>query len=121
MRVDLQEALRVHRLVDHAVPLTTERVALVATELASNALKHGRPPAVVRLLRAGGHFILDVADQDRDNVPEVNAGDDTSEGGRGLHIARALGTEICWYLTGDGKHVWVSFPIDPARAENGDD
>lgn len=120
MRIDLKEALREHRLVDHSALLTMERVALVATELASNALKHGRPPAVVRLLRADGHFILDVADQDRNDLPEVNLSEDSAEGGRGLYIARSLAAEICWYATEHGKHVWVSFLIDPALAHDGD-
>jgi hypothetical protein len=115
LRTDVRTALLVFRLVDrellHELP---ERVVLVATELAGNALRHGRPPAVVRLLRADGHFILDVADHDPATAPKLAAVHDANGGGRGLHIARSLSLEVCWYATEVAKHVWASFPMNPA-------
>jgi serine/threonine-protein kinase RsbW len=111
LRADLKEALRRHRL---GSPEVAEQVGLVATELAGNALRHGRPPAVVRLLRAHGCFILDVADQDLDSTPKL-ANAHHGDGGHGLRIARSLSTEICWYATELHKHVWASFPA-PAGA-----
>jgi serine/threonine-protein kinase RsbW len=111
LRTDLHQALRQHELIAPTAPWeVADRVALVATELAGNALRHGRPPAVVRLLRVDHQFILDVADRDRDSVPELANAGDGQAGGRGLHIARSLSTEICWYVTDQHKHVWASFP-----------
>jgi serine/threonine-protein kinase RsbW len=107
LRADLQAALRRHRL---GSPEAAEQVGLVATELAGNALRHARPPAVVRLLRAHGCFILDVADRDLDSAPKLASDRHGRDGGRGLHIARSLSTEICWYATERHKHVWASFP-----------
>jgi serine/threonine-protein kinase RsbW len=114
MRIELREALQAHRLAAHTESPVAERAALVATELAGNALRHGRSPAVVRLLRVDSRFILDVADQDRESVPEPAAGAHTDHGGRGLHIARSLAGELSWYTTEHAKHVWVSFPAGAA-------
>jgi anti-sigma regulatory factor (Ser/Thr protein kinase) len=99
MRIELREALKAHRLAAHTASPVAERAALVATELAGNALRHGRSPAVVRLLRVDSRFILDVADQDRESIPEPAAGAHTDHGGRGLHIARSLAGELSWYTT----------------------
>ena len=46
-----------------------EKVVLVATELATNALRHGLPPTIVRLGRHDRVFVLDVADHSPDVVP----------------------------------------------------
>jgi serine/threonine-protein kinase RsbW len=119
MRADLREVLRTHRLADHSASQVAERAVLVVTELASNALRHGRPPAVVRLLRADGCFIVDVADQDRENVPEPATGGHTDDGGRGLLIARSMAGEVCWYTTEDAKHIWASFLTEPAVDRDG--
>jgi serine/threonine-protein kinase RsbW len=113
MRIELHEALRAHRLTTQAPSPVAERAALVVTELAGNALRHGRPPAVVRLLRVEGGFILDVADQDRENIPAPAAGAHTDHGGRGLLIARSLAGELGWYTTEHAKHIWARFPADP--------
>ena len=111
LRLGLRAALTEHRLIGPARPdETADRVILVATELASNALRHGRPPAVVRLLRGDGEFYLDVADQDRTGGPELAGVHRPGVGGRGLHIARTLARELCWYATEDTKHIWASFP-----------
>ncbi|AGZ41771.1 ATP-binding protein [Actinoplanes friuliensis] len=88
-----------------------ERIVLVATELASNAIRHGRLPADVRLLRGDGEFILDVADSDLTGVPLLANAHHADSGGRGLQIARTLAGELCWYATDTDKHVWASFPI----------
>jgi serine/threonine-protein kinase RsbW len=110
LRTDLYEALHAHRPVDEVA----ERIALVATELASNALRHGLPPVVVRLMRGDGCFIIDVADRDVAGVPTLADADQAQDGGRGLQIARSLSLELCWYATERTKHVWASFPASPA-------
>jgi anti-sigma regulatory factor (Ser/Thr protein kinase) len=119
LREVLREVLREHRVAGRSVSPVAERAALVATELTSNALRHGRPPAVVRLLLADGCFILDVADEDRANLPEPVAAEYTDDGGRGLHIARSLAKEVGWYTTEHAKHIWALFPVDSAVDDDG--
>jgi anti-sigma regulatory factor (Ser/Thr protein kinase) len=112
LRLGLRSALPAHRLVDPAAPdEAVDRVVLVATELASNALRHGAPPAVVRLLRGDDEFLVDVADHDLAGVPALARVHGSGVGGRGLHIARTLSREVCWYATATTKHIWASFPI----------
>ncbi|WP_320068107.1 ATP-binding protein [Micromonospora sp. RTGN7] len=87
-----------------------ERVVLVATELATNALMHGLPPTTVRLLRDDDVFILDVTDHDLDTVPELADARPLDAGGRGLQLARAFSLNVGWYATNGTKHIWASFP-----------
>ena len=90
-----------------------ERMVLVATELATNAIKHGRPPTVIRLLRSEDQFVLDVADRDLDNLPELRDTRPVNAGGRGLLLAQMFSLEVGWYATEDAKHIWASFPMHP--------
>jgi anti-sigma regulatory factor (Ser/Thr protein kinase) len=111
LRADLHKALAGHRLAEDG----TGPIVLVATELASNALRHGLPPAMVRLLKSDDQFFLEVADRDLASVPKLAEAHPSVGGGRGLHIARSLSVEVCWYATEQFKHVWASFP-DPAAS-----
>jgi serine/threonine-protein kinase RsbW len=87
-----------------------ERVAVVATELATNALRHARPPTVVRLLAAAGLFVLDVADHHVDTPPGIDRGRAFGDGGLGLLFASRLSLDTGWYTTATTKHVWATFP-----------
>jgi serine/threonine-protein kinase RsbW len=86
-----------------------ERLMIVATELAGNALRHGSPPAVVALLQADGRLILDVVDNDPDRRPAIDEARAAGDGGLGLPMAARLAEEVGWYPTGTGKHVWALF------------
>lgn len=111
LRHSLQDALDGGRDELDEVP---EKVALVASELATNALRHGLPPTVVRLLRSDEAFVLDVADHDTGVIPQPEDEDADSEGGRGLQIARRLALDVGWYAADTTKHVWAQFAA-PAR------
>ncbi|MCA2212893.1 ATP-binding protein [Jidongwangia harbinensis] len=87
-----------------------EKMVLVATELASNALRHGLPPTVVRLCRAGDDFVLDVSDRDPRIIPEFAEARPPGAGGMGLQVARKLALDIGWYVADHTKHVWAKFP-----------
>jgi serine/threonine-protein kinase RsbW len=87
-----------------------DRMAVVATEFATNALKYGGPPAVVRLYRTGDSFILDVADRDLGRLPEYAEARPLGEGGLGLPLARALAHRVSWFVTDVAKHVRAWFP-----------
>ncbi|GAA0571713.1 hypothetical protein GCM10010172_65240 [Paractinoplanes ferrugineus] len=86
-----------------------ERMLLVATELATNAICHGLAPTEVRLLRAGEMFVLDVTDHDPDTVPAPTAASPQDMGGRGLALAQSFALDVGWYSTPSTKHVWATF------------
>jgi serine/threonine-protein kinase RsbW len=93
-----------------------ERIGLVMTELAGNALRHGKPPVLVRLLSDDGCYILDVVDCAPDRLPaQPEQRQNLGAGGRGLRIALSVAQEVCWHVDGDSKHVWASFPLHRTR------
>ena len=93
-----------------------ERMAMVATELAGNALRHGLPPVIVRLLRDADCYIVDVSDHAGNLAPQLPSPPPQAHaGGRGLFIAQSLADELCWYPQQRTKHVWASFPAPPVR------
>jgi two-component sensor histidine kinase len=95
-----------------------QQIGLVATELGGNALRHGSPPIVVRLLRDDDCYILDVSDHDPHRGPEAaDSPQQPRAGGRGLHIVRSLTLQLCWYRTETVKHVWASFPMPQPHRE----
>jgi len=88
-----------------------EKVALVATELATNALRHGLPPTIVRLGRHDRVFVLDVADHSPEVVPHYVDDRPPGAGGLGLRLAHKLAFDLGWYIENDTKHVWAEFPV----------
>jgi anti-sigma regulatory factor (Ser/Thr protein kinase) len=89
----------------------TERLMIAATELAGNALRHGQPPSVVVLLRADGHLIIDVIDNDPTTQPTIDPHRPPGTGGLGLPLTQRLAQDVGWYPTGTDKHVWAQFTI----------
>ncbi|MFF5297717.1 ATP-binding protein [Paractinoplanes globisporus] len=88
----------------------TDRITVVANELATNALRHGLPPTVVRLMREGDRLIIDVADHDRDGEPRIAVDRPLGAGGLGLQLTRTYAADVGWYSTEVTKHIWASFP-----------
>ncbi|MFI6160573.1 ATP-binding protein [Micromonospora sp. PTRAS2] len=120
LRASLHEALTGHALAEgEELDDIPERIVLVATELATNALLHGLPPTTVRLLRDDDLFILDVADHDLTTVPELADTRPLGAGGRGLQLARAFSLDVGWYATEGTKHIWASFPRREADEAGG--
>jgi serine/threonine-protein kinase RsbW len=112
LRAGLRRAVRAYAR-EAALDLTdlTERLMIAATELAGNALRHGRPPTVVALLRADGHLIIDVTDTDPTTRPTVDPDRPLGSGGLGLPLTERLAEEVGWYPTATDKHVWAQFTI----------
>ncbi|GEL98311.1 ATP-binding protein [Cellulomonas terrae] len=91
------------------------KLVLIASELATNALRHGRPPTIARLLRDGESFLLEVTDHDPDVAPVYAGKRVRGAGGLGLHMARQLSVEVGWYATSTDKTVWAIFEnVEPA-------
>ncbi|WFE38191.1 ATP-binding protein [Micromonospora sp. WMMD998] len=110
VRASLRDALNRHGLVQgEDLDEVPHMVLLVATELASNALRHGRPPTIVTLLATDDRFLLDVADHDVSSVPELSDISPTDSGGRGLFLAQSISLDVGWYATGSSKHIWAAF------------
>ena len=86
-----------------------ERLAVVVSELAGNALRHGRPPTVVELWRVDGLLIIDVRDNDPEGRPTVEERRAPGAGGLGLALVERLAQDVGWYRTDTGKHVWAAF------------
>ncbi|MDO8147789.1 ATP-binding protein [Isoptericola sp. b515] len=106
MRAGLQE--RLGEGGPETAESTAEKLVLIASELATNAVRHGLPPTVVRLLGDGQVWLLDVADHDLSTPPRLAGDRDPGHGGLGLMIARRLSLAVGWYTTDQSKHVWAT-------------
>ncbi|MFD1364453.1 ATP-binding protein [Actinoplanes sichuanensis] len=111
LRHEVQQAV-----LDGVVPAAdpadlAERLVIVVTELAGNALVHGRAPVLVMLHRSNGDVVVDVVDGDRESVPVVDDRRASGEGGLGLVLTQRLAGRVGWYPTVAGKGVWASFSL----------
>ncbi|SNY74771.1 ATP-binding protein [Paractinoplanes atraurantiacus] len=93
----------------------SDTLLVVATELASNALRHARSRAVVALLRRPDAVIIDVADRDPRGRPAVDARRPKRSGGLGLRLTERLALDVGWYPAVGGKHVWARFALPASR------
>lgn len=87
-----------------------QHLALVTTELATNALKYGVRPGVVRLHRLPSGWIVDVADGRADQAPRPQRPQPGRPGGNGLLIVSTLSVRWGWYVDSNStprKHVWA--------------
>ena len=102
-------------------------VAVVVSELLTNALRHGLPQAPAQA-RAGaaprsrwpvrlglvqpGHFVLCAVADPSPRLPEPKEPDYLAESGRGLHVISALSDRWgCTAPTEAGKVVWALFSV----------
>jgi len=97
-------------LAAHGLPHLAEAAELLATELVSNAVRHTKGPAAIRLRWEDRVLRIGVWDADP-TPPEPPAYTDAdAEQGRGLALVRAWADDWGWFplpRTGDsGKYVW---------------
>ncbi len=87
------------------MPSFLDPVALVATELVTNAFRHGRPPIWMRLHRNSELLKLEVGDaKPKNDSPGLPGPSLTAESGRGLMLVRALSEDFgIDPVPGDGK------------------
>lgn len=86
-------------------------MALLATELATNALKHAGGKAAVRLRLHEGRALLEVDDRSERRPVPRRVGNGVEEG-RGLLLVKSLAADWGWSPRSQGgKTVWASFKL----------
>lgn len=88
-----------------AVQEVRETVALLVSEVATNALVHGSGDVEVSVAVRDGLLRVEVSDASTDS-PVPRSADPDAEGGRGLALVDALSTAWGTDLTPTGKTVW---------------
>ncbi|MFD8593565.1 SpoIIE family protein phosphatase [Kitasatospora sp. NPDC059646] len=111
LRRDPSEVARARKLV--AATLTEwglEEAAfvteLVVSELVTNAVRYGRPPIGLRLIRDGGVLICEVSDGSS-TAPHLRRARTFDEGGRGLLLVAQLCRNWGTRHTARGKTIWA--------------
>ncbi|MBD8079423.1 ATP-binding protein [Cellulosimicrobium arenosum] len=117
LRADLHRTLTANPMPqDHRLDSVPERLVLVASELATNALRHGNPPIRVRLLSDGREIAVDVIDHSPEQAPVVAGRRAPGAGGFGLVLACRAARDVGWFRSGVGeKHVWARFDVPAYR------
>ncbi|SOE03627.1 ATP-binding protein [Blastococcus haudaquaticus] len=90
----------------------SERVVLIADELASNALRHGGAPVAAALGHAGSQRLLAVSDSSMEVPPMPAQGRDPGLGGFGLYLVADLSSSHGWYRERGTKTVWAVIDAD---------
>ncbi|MEV8607085.1 ATP-binding protein [Amycolatopsis sp. NPDC051373] len=98
----------------YAVAEQVDDVIAVLDELASNALKHGAPPVLVRLRHRQGFVRVEVSDGSAELATPRTP---TAEGGRGLYLIEGLSHSWGQRPSATGKTVWAEtvLDVDPGR------
>jgi signal transduction histidine kinase len=94
----------------------SERLVLIADELASNALRHGGSPVATALSRTGDQWLVAVSDASADVPPAPAVGRDPGHGGFGLYIVADLAARHGWCVARGTKTVWAVVPATPSSS-----
>lgn len=95
----------------HDLPLLTDDVTLVASELATNAVTHAGTPFTVTITAFADAVVLAVTDGSATSPVPVDA-QDLDAAGRGLTIVDIVSRD--WGVVandGPGKSVWAAFDV----------
>ncbi|MFJ3230673.1 SpoIIE family protein phosphatase [Streptomyces sp. NPDC086787] len=85
---------------------------LVVSELATNAVRYGRDPISVKLIRNGDSLICEVADASPTS-PHLRYARSSEEGGRGLFLVSQLVDRWGTRYGGEGKVIWTEQSLVP--------
>ena len=94
------------QLMDVAVD--GEAVALVVSELLTNAFMHAKPPIILQLLQ-DDHTTIVVVSDGSDEQPAIRQPFDGTAGGFGLNLIPRAATQWGATVTPSGKDVWATF------------
>lgn len=95
---------------------TRETVALLVTELVTNAILHARTPMQLTMEARPGCVRICVEDESRER-PEVRHYESDAVTGRGLALVEHLASSWGIDTNSSGKVVWCEVSVDPATAE----
>ena len=95
---------------------TQTTVALLVTELVTNAILHARTPMQLTMEAQPDHVRICVEDRSRER-PEVRHYDADAVTGRGLALVEQLSSSWGIETNSSGKVVWCEVAVDPAAAE----
>ena len=87
-----------------------DTVALLVSEVATNALVHGAGDVEVRVLQRDGRLRVEVSDGSPE-LPRPRAVGPDAEGGRGLALVDALATDWGTATSATGKVVWFEVAL----------
>ncbi|MET7856758.1 SpoIIE family protein phosphatase [Streptomyces sp. NPDC005318] len=93
------------KLADWQLDELAMTAELLVSELVGNAVRYGRSPIGLRLLRAEG-LICEVSDGSL-TTPRIRHAAETDEGGRGLQLVAALAQRWGARYTATGKCIWT--------------
>ncbi|WP_129305027.1 SpoIIE family protein phosphatase [Streptomyces sp. L2] len=96
--------------VDESASFTVE---LVVSELVTNAIRYGRPPVRLRLIRERG-LIVEVSDGGHTS-PHLRRAAMEDEGGRGLFLVAQMTQRWGTRYTPAGKTIWTELSLDPDK------
>ncbi len=91
-------------------PARQDHLTLIATELATNALKYGAPPVITSLYRQQDGWLIDVEDGHADTAPLPYPPEPGRPGRNGILIVSKLSRRWGWYAHHADtarKHVWA--------------
>ncbi|MGW0210653.1 ATP-binding protein [Streptomyces sp. NPDC003233] len=89
---------------------TADAIRLVASELITNAVVHGKGPVTVTLYHRPGCLVIDVFD-DNPAASRTSCLRNDDESGRGLTLVGLLASRCAWEPSGCGKRVWAEIAL----------
>ena len=112
LRESLRQTLQAQPVLSHSDSRDViERMTIVATELATNAMLHAQSPTVVRLHRSTAAFILDVADDQPTSPPHIAEDRLPEASGLGLRTTQEWASDAGSYVYEQTHRVWAQFAI----------
>jgi anti-sigma regulatory factor (Ser/Thr protein kinase) len=88
-----------------------DTIALIVTELVTNAILHARTPLHLTVDQSPGHVRISVEDESTDQ-PAVRRYDSDAVTGRGLALVEQLTSSWGVETTPSGKVVWCEVPVE---------
>ena len=93
------------------MPGLVEPVVLAASELVTNAFRHGEPPVRLTVRRSSARVSVGVSDSSP-RLPAAGVAPVSADAGRGMAIVDLVATETGTRADEPGKVVWAGFDID---------